>query len=211
MSALLAVVPWLLALQYMHYNFRQDSQDPAGHSCNGCRSFRPRLGDRRDCRSWIKGAQTLTDIAIARIDGTLRLKAAERGKGLEYFTLVWNSLEGLVAIAAGLIAGSILLTGFGIDSLIEVTSGGALLWRMTAESDRERREKIERISLRIVGGCFLTLAVYVTYEAADKLIFRKLADRSVVGTHHASSLRNDNISEVFPSNGKLVTVTLSYS
>jgi divalent metal cation (Fe/Co/Zn/Cd) transporter len=115
------------------------------------------------------------------MDGVLQLKAAERGKRLEYFTVVWNSLEALVAIVSGLIAGSISLTGFGVDSLIEVTSGGALLWRMTAESDRQRRELIERSALRIVGGCFLALAIYVTYEGAYKLVFRELADRSVVG------------------------------
>ena len=57
-----------------------------------------------------------------------RLEIARRGKHLEYFTIAWNSLEGLVAIAAGAVAGSISLVGFGIDSLIEVTSGGALLW-----------------------------------------------------------------------------------
>ena len=51
-----------------------------------------------------------------------RKTIAERGKRLEYFAIAWNSLEGLVAVIAGEIAGSISLVGFGIDSLIEVTS-----------------------------------------------------------------------------------------
>ena len=120
-------------------------------------------------------------MSTAVSDSIRKVKAAERGKNLEYFTVVWNSLEGLVAIVSGLIAGSISLMGFGVDSLIEVTSGGAVLWRMRAESDRQRREKIERTTLRIVGGCFVALALYVTYEGSSKLIFREVPERSIVG------------------------------
>jgi len=53
---------------------------------------------------------------------------AQRGKRLEYFTIAWNSLEGIVAVVAGILAGSISLVGFGVDSFIEVASGAALLW-----------------------------------------------------------------------------------
>src|SRR6478736_3430530 len=62
-----------------------------------------------------------------------RQAVAQRGKRLEYFTIAWNTLEGLVAVAAGMMAGSISLVGFGIDSFIEVTSGGTLLWRMSVD------------------------------------------------------------------------------
>ncbi|MGH9669144.1 MAG: hypothetical protein ACRD3A_03430, partial [Terriglobales bacterium] len=58
-----------------------------------------------------------------------RQALASRGKRLEYFTLAWNSLEGIIAVVAGAAAGSISLIGFGFDSFIEVTSGAALLWR----------------------------------------------------------------------------------
>lgn len=58
---------------------------------------------------------------------SFRERLARRGKRLEYFTIVWNSLEGLIGIGAGALAGSISLVGFGIDSLIEVTSGATLL------------------------------------------------------------------------------------
>jgi hypothetical protein len=61
-------------------------------------------------------------------------------KATEYFTIVWNSLEGLVVVAAGIIAGSVSLVAFGMDSFIEVTSGATLLWRMSVDADVERRE-----------------------------------------------------------------------
>jgi hypothetical protein len=78
-----------------------------------------------------------------------RKTVAERGKRLEYFTIAWNSLEGLVAVITGVIAGSISLVGFGIDSSIEVTSGATLLWRMSVDAYEESRERNERLSIRI--------------------------------------------------------------
>ena len=105
----------------------------------------------------------------------------QRGRRLEYFTIAWNTLEGLVAIAAGAIAGSVSLVGFGVDSFIEVTSGAALLWRMSADADERGRERIERITLRIVGACFLALAVYVGYEAASDLFRKKAPEHSLPG------------------------------
>ena len=73
-----------------------------------------------------------------------RQAAAQHGKRLEYFTIVWNSLEGLVGIIAGAIAGSISLVAFGIDSFIEVASGAALLWRMSVDANELQRERNER-------------------------------------------------------------------
>jgi hypothetical protein len=83
-----------------------------------------------------------------------RQAVAQRGKRLEYFTVAWNSLEGLVAVITGALAGSISLVGFGIDSFIEVTSGTVLLWRMAVDADVRRREHSEQLSLRIVGLLF---------------------------------------------------------
>lgn len=113
--------------------------------------------------------------------GTDRQALARRGKRLEYFTLAWNSLEGVIAVIAGAWAGSISLVGFGVDSFIEVTSGAALLWRMGAEADAHRRERIEKVALRIVGVCFLVLAAYVSYEAASDLFRRQAPERSLPG------------------------------
>ena len=106
---------------------------------------------------------------------------AHRGKRLEYFTIAWNSLEALIGVAAGVLARSISLVGFGVDSLIEVTSGATLLWRMSVDADVERRERNERLSLRIVGGCFLGLALYIAYEAVLDLTRKSAPERSIPG------------------------------
>jgi divalent metal cation (Fe/Co/Zn/Cd) transporter len=106
---------------------------------------------------------------------------ARRGKRLEYFTIAWNTLEGLVAVVAGLMAGSISLVGFGIDSFIEVTSGIALLWRMSVDADVHGRERNERLALRIVGACFVALAIYVSYESITDLIQRNQPESSLPG------------------------------
>ncbi len=105
----------------------------------------------------------------------------QRAKKLEYFTIAWNSLEGIVAVVAGTLAGSISLIGFGVESFIEVTSGAALLWRMSVDAQKHRRERTERITLRIVGACFLLLAAYVGYEAASNLIDKKATEHSLPG------------------------------
>jgi divalent metal cation (Fe/Co/Zn/Cd) transporter len=103
------------------------------------------------------------------------------GKRLEYFTVVWNCLEALVSIVAGLIAGSVSLVGFGLDSLIEVASGAALLWRLHHDLNPSRREEVERTTLRIVGWSFLALTLYIVYESVSTLIHRQLAERSIPG------------------------------
>jgi divalent metal cation (Fe/Co/Zn/Cd) transporter len=110
-----------------------------------------------------------------------RSTVARRGRRLEYFTITWNVLEGLVAVIAGTAAGSISLVGFGIDSFIEVTSGAALLWRMSVDADADRRERNERLALRVVGLCFMVLAAYVAYESIGDLIGRKAPERSIPG------------------------------
>jgi divalent metal cation (Fe/Co/Zn/Cd) transporter len=117
----------------------------------------------------------MSELAIAR------RAIALRGRRLEYFTIAWNSLEGLVAVAAGVLAGSISLVGFGMDSFIEVASGVTLLWRMSVDANVERRERNEKLSLRIVGGCFLALAVYIAYEAASDLMRKTAPEHSIAG------------------------------
>jgi divalent metal cation (Fe/Co/Zn/Cd) transporter len=110
-----------------------------------------------------------------------RAQQTRRGRRLEYFTLAWNTLEGIVGVIAGAAAGSISLVGFGLDSFIEVTSGAALLWRMTVDDDIHRREHNERLALRIVGICFLMLAAYIAVESLRDLVQRNAAQRSTVG------------------------------
>ncbi len=112
---------------------------------------------------------------------TARADLVRRGQRLEYFTLGYNCLEGLVSIIAGWIAGSVSLVGFGLDSAIEVASGAALLWRLHHDLNPKRREQVERTTLRIVGWCFLALAAYILYESASTLIGREAPERSIPG------------------------------
>lgn len=110
-----------------------------------------------------------------------RAATVHRGRRLEYFTIAWNTLEGVIAIVAGAFAGSISLMGFGIDSFVEVTSGSVLLWRMSVDVDAGRRELNERRALRVVGGCFLLLAAYIAYESAVGLWSKQAPKHSVPG------------------------------
>ena len=121
---------------------------------------------------------------MSQIDRTVdgnRAQFVSRGRKLEYFTIAYNSIEGIIAIIAGVIAGSIALVGFGFDSLIEVTSGATLLWRLHADANEARRERVEAISLRIVGVCFVLLAVYVTFDSIKSLWKREAPAESLPG------------------------------
>jgi hypothetical protein len=100
------------------------------------------------------------------------------GRTLEYLTIGWNLLEGVIAVGAGLAAGSTALVGFGFDSFVESLSGGALVWRLRSDEDAERRE---RIALRLVGASFLILAAYVAFDAVKSLIAREPPEASYVG------------------------------
>ena len=109
-----------------------------------------------------------------------RADLVRRGRWLEYFTIVWNLLEGIVSVGAGLLAGSVALVGFGFDSFIESASGGALLWRLHLDHP-ERREQAEKFALKLVGGSFLLLGAYVTFDAVKSLIRRELPEASYLG------------------------------
>jgi len=108
-----------------------------------------------------------------------------RGLRLEYLTVGWNIAEGLIAVVAGLVAGSIALIGFGVDSFVETVSGAVLIWRLSVEArgtlDEESIERIEHRAERLVGVAFLVLAVYVAFEAALSLINQDEPHASPVG------------------------------
>jgi len=98
---------------------------------------------------------------------------------LEYFTIGWNSLEAVVAITAGWLAGSIALVGFGLDSIIETASGAALLWRLRQRGDFEAAA--ESRALRFVGLTFFLLAAYVTFESVRDLRGARQPAESLLG------------------------------
>ncbi len=110
-----------------------------------------------------------------------RASLVRRGRRLSWLTLGYNSLEGIIAVGAGTIAGSIALVGFGFDSLIEVAASVAALWRLGADVDVVDRERAERLTLRIVGVLFIALGLYVCMDAAKTLLSRQAPDESTIG------------------------------
>jgi len=118
---------------------------------------------------------------MSAIPEQLRLIHVRRGRRLEVVTILWNSLEALIAIGAGLVAGSIALVGFGFDSVIEVSSGLALLWRLSIDSDIKRRDRVERMTLKLVGVSFIALAVYVLIDAIAALVRHEPPSTTFVG------------------------------
>jgi len=115
-------------------------------------------------------------------DALDRAALVRRGLWLNYATIAYNSLEAVVSLVAGIMAGSVALVGFGIDSVIEVTASGAAQWRLRADIDHARRERVERLTLRVIGWSFIALAAYVAVDSAMSLWHRERPDQSVLGT-----------------------------
>lgn len=99
-----------------------------------------------------------------------------RGRRLEYTTIAWNTIEGFAAIGSGIVAGSIALVGFGLDSFIEVFAAAVVLWRMLGAS-----EEREHTALRCIGLSFFALAAYLLVDASHDLITMSKPETSTVG------------------------------
>jgi cation diffusion facilitator family transporter len=113
-----------------------------------------------------------------------RERLHRRALWLEYFTVSWNVVEAIVAITAGLIAGSVALVGFGADSGIEVLSALALLWRLRragADATETEEAHAERRALYAVAATFFLLATYIGVEAIGALVSGEAPERSTVG------------------------------
>ena len=115
-----------------------------------------------------------------------RAQRLRRGVLLEAATIGWNILEGLVAVAAGVLASSVALIGFGIDSFVETASGSVVGWRLRAEltgkADEERAELLEHLAARAAGGLLLALALYIVVDAGRRLLgYGGEARQSIVG------------------------------
>ncbi len=102
---------------------------------------------------------------------------------LSYFTVGYNFLEGLISLLAGLLAGSIALVGFGLDSFVESLSGCVMIWRFSKHGDisLEEEEKIEAKAVRLIAYTFFILGAYVLYESVKKLYLRDIPNRSLLG------------------------------
>ncbi|MGH8868500.1 MAG: cation diffusion facilitator family transporter [Actinomycetes bacterium] len=116
---------------------------------------------------------TTADLTVDR-----RAQLHRRARLLAWATIGYNTLEGVVAIAAGLAAGSVALVSFGLDSAVEVLSAGAVAWQFGGGSDPETRE---RRTLRLIAVAFFALAAYVTVESVRALVGAGEPDPSSVG------------------------------
>lgn len=110
-----------------------------------------------------------------------RAALVRQGLLLNYASLGYNCLEGVIAIGAGIVAGSIALLGFGLDSFIELAAGGTALWRLYSDHDVDSRALAERLALRVIGALFLALGTYVAADAAHALATRAAPQESLVG------------------------------
>jgi len=121
----------------------------------------------------------VTESVSVSIDA--RRALVRRGLLLNGVTLGYNTLEAAVSLLAGFAAGSVALIGFGADSLIEVSSALAAQWRLRLDTNTDRRDYAERTTLRIVGWCFIALALYVAADSAKTLWFREAPETSAAG------------------------------
>jgi divalent metal cation (Fe/Co/Zn/Cd) transporter len=110
-----------------------------------------------------------------------RQLTVRRGILLSYATIGYNTFEAIGSLVAGMLAGSVALIGFGIDSVIEVVASIAAQLRLRADADLLRRSGAEGRTLRIVGWCFVALAAYVTIDSAKSLYLREEPERSWFG------------------------------
>ena len=113
-----------------------------------------------------------------------------RALRLSYFTVGYNVVEGLASVAAGAVAGSVALVGFGLDSFVESLSGGVMIWRFrgrpgpagdAARACDAEAERKEQRALKLVGYTFFVLGAYVLFEAARKLVTGERPEASVAG------------------------------
>jgi divalent metal cation (Fe/Co/Zn/Cd) transporter len=119
--------------------------------------------------------------ALAAEDRGARLAHALR---LEYLTVAWNVVEGAVAVTAAVLAGSVALLGFGIDSFVEMASGLVLLWRLRAESrhmDVATVARLDRQARKLVAVSLFALAAWVAADAVRTLWTQERPSPTLVG------------------------------
>jgi divalent metal cation (Fe/Co/Zn/Cd) transporter len=144
----------------------------------------PGAADMKYARAWKKEptvAVTLptvsdaccADPACTSPPALQRAASLGRALALEYLTVSWNVVEGVVAVAAALAAGSVAILGFGIDSFVECLSAAIMIWRLRAERDQRmshaQLEVLEQRARRLVAGSLFLLATYVMFDAVQTL------------------------------------------
>jgi divalent metal cation (Fe/Co/Zn/Cd) transporter len=118
-------------------------------------------------------------VARSRVDDVGQAaRLRRRGFWLEYASMAWMTAEAAVAITAGVIASSIALTGFGLDSVIEFFAAAIVVWQLRGEVEGQDRETR---AVRLIGVTFFALAVYLTVESIRDLAGHARPEQSVPG------------------------------
>jgi divalent metal cation (Fe/Co/Zn/Cd) transporter len=123
----------------------------------------------------------VTDVHVHLAPKPDRAAAVRRARFLNRFTLAYNAVEGAVALAAGIVAGSVSLVGFGLDSVIEVWASLILTWRLAAERRSGCTQATDRRATRAVAVSFLALALYVAADATSRLVDGARPETTIIG------------------------------
>jgi divalent metal cation (Fe/Co/Zn/Cd) transporter len=118
-------------------------------------------------------------LPVSRTVDRDRSRLMIRAKTLSWLSIGWMTIEATAAIVAALIAGSVALLGFGLDSLIELASASTILWLYTGT--RRDSDTSERRAQQIIAGCFATLAIYLTFDSISALTGDRHPDTSWLG------------------------------
>jgi divalent metal cation (Fe/Co/Zn/Cd) transporter len=117
------------------------------------------------------------DHAAAAVSPADRTRLGRRAQLLAGASVSYNLVEGVIAVAAGLVAGSVALIGFGLDSAVEVSSGLIILWQFRHRLPQGREQQ----ALRLIAGSFFALAAFVAFESVRALVTGSEPDASPVG------------------------------
>jgi divalent metal cation (Fe/Co/Zn/Cd) transporter len=120
-----------------------------------------------------------SSLAVIQPDGGTRSRLIRRAKLFSWLSIAWMTIEAAAAIVAALLAGSVALLGFGLDSLIELASAGTILWLYTGT--RRDSDAAERRAQQIIAGCFVALALYLTFDAISAIAGNRHPDTSWLG------------------------------
>ncbi|MDT0649035.1 cation diffusion facilitator family transporter [Autumnicola edwardsiae] len=107
-----------------------------------------------------------------------------KGRNLQTFNIIYDSMEVLVSLIAGFSSGSSALIGWGLDSVVEVISGSTLWWRLNGELNDISKKKVqrrERITLFVIALSFFLISTFITYDSITKLINKEIPDWSTAG------------------------------
>jgi divalent metal cation (Fe/Co/Zn/Cd) transporter len=120
-----------------------------------------------------------SSLAVIQPDGETRSRLVNRARTLSLLSIAWMTIEAAAAIVAALIAGSVALLGFGLDSLIELASASTILWLYSGT--RRDSDTSERRAQQIIAGCFAALALYLAFDSIGALAGDRHPETSWLG------------------------------